>query len=741
MARLFTTGIITPAGVAAAAPFRIPHGAAPTSPADGDMWTTTAGLYARVNGATVGPFSAGSGGGPTLSDTPPSSPTTGQLWYETDTGTLFVYYDSFWVEVGGVAGAFWVITSDTAPGTPVTGQMWFKSDTAQMFVYYDSFWVEVGVSSGVGALDAAVVHNTGNETIDGIKTFLKTPTASASTAGSVGFRGRNTNTGGWAEVAADAGTGSISLYATNSATGLTLIGGYSMPNSSVAVIGSLGMDVGTDGINDLHLISNGTTRVTVDSGGVVTLASSSYLVLPAATTAIPSLRIPHGAAPTAPTNGDVWTTTSGLYARVNGATVGPFSAAGMSNPLTTNGDTIYGVGTTPTRLPIGTAGQALVTNAGATAPAWTTLTLENLPGAWVKRSCRAATTANVTVASAAPSTLDGVTLAANDRILVKDQTAQAQNGIYIVQTLGTGANGVWVRAADADAIGEIASASVAVDEGTLYGGIAFDNDNKATDTLGTTAIVWNRHVDAGYSMNIGTTAVPVGRAAAALPLADVSLTLSTGSSSLTPLKFVAGPVLTTATQGAVEFDGNTAFITGDATNGSGRMIVPARQKYYLPAAAATIAAGTDFFPSGRPAMLSGHLYHFKFWLHYTKVTAGTVTWQLKNSAAVNFTIMSATAFTVPASAVLAATGNIANVALALTAGAPTPAATATWPATAILTAAVHTTLIEGYCVPSANTRLSVTPSAYSAGTLTTVLSSNYVITDLGVAGTNYGNFG
>jgi hypothetical protein len=41
-----------------------------------------------------------------ISDTPPASPATGQLWYESDSGKTFIYYDSFWVEVGGgIAGA------------------------------------------------------------------------------------------------------------------------------------------------------------------------------------------------------------------------------------------------------------------------------------------------------------------------------------------------------------------------------------------------------------------------------------------------------------------------------------------------------------------------------------------------------------------------------------------------------------------------------------------------------------
>jgi hypothetical protein len=69
--------------------------------------------------------------------------------------------------------------------------------------------------------------------------------------------------------------------------------------------------------------------------------------------------------------------------------------------------------------------------------------------------------------TACPNTLDGVTLAANDRILVKNHSTGAANGIYVVSTLGTGANGVWDRADDADADGEITSSTfVFVGEGS-----------------------------------------------------------------------------------------------------------------------------------------------------------------------------------------------------------------------------------------------------------------------------------
>jgi hypothetical protein len=50
------------------------------------------------------------------------------------------------------------------------------------------------------------------------------------------------------------------------------------------------------------------------------------------------------------------------------------AAAGMTNPMTTTGDTIYSSsGSTPARLGIGTAGQVLTVNSGATAPEWTTV--------------------------------------------------------------------------------------------------------------------------------------------------------------------------------------------------------------------------------------------------------------------------------------------------------------------------------------------------------------------------------
>lgn len=66
----------------------------------------------------------------------------------------------------------------------------------------------------------------------------------------------------------------------------------------------------------------------------------------------------------------------------------------------------------------------------------------------------------------APTTLDGVTLVQGNRVLLKE-FGSASNGIYVVTTLGTGANGVWDRASDFDTDAEVnAGAYVWVEEGT-----------------------------------------------------------------------------------------------------------------------------------------------------------------------------------------------------------------------------------------------------------------------------------
>ena len=86
-----------------------------------------------------------------------------------------------------------------------------------------------------------------------------------------------------------------------------------------------------------------------------------------------------------------------------------------------------------------------------------------------KQAVRVITTANITLSGGAPNTVDGVSLAQNDRVLVKGQDTSSENGLYYVATLGTGSNGTWLRTSDANQNGEIqAGMIVMVTEGNSF---------------------------------------------------------------------------------------------------------------------------------------------------------------------------------------------------------------------------------------------------------------------------------
>lgn len=119
-----------------------------------------------------------------------------------------------------------------------------------------------------------------------------------------------------------------------------------------------------------------------------------------------------------------------------------------------------------------------------------------------KASVHAATAGSniATLAGGAPNTLDGVTLAANDRILVKDQTTTNQNGIYTVTTLGTGSNGTWTRALDMDNWLEVPSSYTWVEQGTVNADTGWVCTADVGGTLGTTAITWTQFSAAGAAI-------------------------------------------------------------------------------------------------------------------------------------------------------------------------------------------------------------------------------------------------
>lgn len=108
-----------------------------------------------------------------------------------------------------------------------------------------------------------------------------------------------------------------------------------------------------------------------------------------------------------------------------------------------------------------------------------------------KQSVRVATTANIALAGL--QVLDGVTLLAGDRVLVKNQTVAKDNGIYIA---GAPA---WVRAPDADTNAEVTSALlVSVEQGTALADTRWQLVTDGVIVLGTTPLTF-QNVTQGFA--------------------------------------------------------------------------------------------------------------------------------------------------------------------------------------------------------------------------------------------------
>ena len=108
------------------------------------------------------------GGAVDVSDTPPSNPNAGDLWWESDTGELKIYYDDGnteqWVDASG--GDSIVQVGTGAPGNPQTGDLWWNSETGDLYVYYvdanTSQWVAANSSQvNYWLANSAGIHTTG----------------------------------------------------------------------------------------------------------------------------------------------------------------------------------------------------------------------------------------------------------------------------------------------------------------------------------------------------------------------------------------------------------------------------------------------------------------------------------------------------------------------------------------------------------------------------------------------------
>ena len=168
----------------------------PNSPNNGDTVVVNGSTYTYASATNTWKTTASSGGGGgasvTSSDTAPTSPSDGDLWWNSAEAIMYVYYDdgssSQWVSTStpgprGESGLN-VTTSNTAPSSPTAGQFWWNTDVNRLYIYYtdadSSQWVQATTPGADGA------DGTDGSSVISYTNFAAFPTTN-NTAGDFGF--------------------------------------------------------------------------------------------------------------------------------------------------------------------------------------------------------------------------------------------------------------------------------------------------------------------------------------------------------------------------------------------------------------------------------------------------------------------------------------------------------------------------------------------------------------------------
>ena len=198
-----------------------------------------------------------------------------------DTTNHVFYYRSnnTWNQVTAEGGNASLTVSDTPPAGAEAGDLWFESDTGKTFVYYDSFWVEIG-SSSTTALASSITGNAATATT--LET-ARTISLTGDVSGSVSFNGSSnatisttiqpnsvalgTDTTGNYVSSLVAGTGvTLSNNSGEGAAPTVAIGQAVSTSSSVQFAGIRNTDFSNFGSNTFTKATIGAGEIAIDNG-------------------------------------------------------------------------------------------------------------------------------------------------------------------------------------------------------------------------------------------------------------------------------------------------------------------------------------------------------------------------------------------------------------------------------------------------------------------------------------------
>ena len=364
------------------------------------------------------------------------------------------------------------------------------------------------------------------------------------------------------DLAGDTGT---DIYNTNET--LTFTGGTGL--DSAITNNNVTFNITASGVDTTQIADNAVTNAKLSTNGQTTLGSSTL------------------------TLGSTTTDIAGLESLVvdditiNGQTLSTGSANKDIN--------INPHGTGTVKVPSGYEDRSGFDNQSLANKAYVDQVAQGLD---TKPSCRAATTANLsatynngssgvgatlTASSNGAIVIDGVSASVNDRILVKNQTAGAQNGIYVVSTQGDGSTAfVLTRATPEDQPAELSGgAFVFVEEGTVGANNGYVFTHTGAPTFGTTSldvvqfsgagsvIAGAALTKSGNTLDVAVDDSSVEVATDALRVKALGITNSMLAGSIATSKLNNPTIFftdETSTQGQVSLEGTLEFLAGEGLN-------------------------------------------------------------------------------------------------------------------------------------------------------------------------------
>lgn len=368
----------------------------------------------------------------------------------------------------------------SAPSSPVAGQVYYNTSSNAIFLYDGSSWQQVAIGSDAAASTDELTEGSTNlyftneRAQDAIGTAI---TGGTQTNITVTYDDANNVYNFVAENGVSDSTtddlteGSNNLYYTDARVN--------------AVIAASDTDDLSEGATNLYYtdarargaVSSGDSYIAYNSGtGVFTLDTAN-----AATVAYVDQEV-----------SDVNNTINGLTTTDISEGTNQYYTDARARSAVASGDDTLSYNSSTGVFTANTSTLALKSYVDSQVSA-------SAQGLDVKGSVRVATTANITLSGT--QTIDGVSLSAGDRVLVKDQSTGSENGIYVV------AAGAWSRADDANSSADVtAGLFTFVTEGTSYADTGWVLSTNDTITLDTTALTFTQFSGAGqYSGGDGLT--------------------------------------------------------------------------------------------------------------------------------------------------------------------------------------------------------------------------------------------